>query len=527
MPPLSSSDLCHLSPSLCPEHLLTSESEVYELLVSIDATKSTGLDKIAGRMIKNTACSVTPVVTAIFNQSISKGKFPTEWKKARITPVPKSNDHSLVENFCPISILSMLGKELERIVYIWLLQEITNRHPISDIQWGFSQGKSTVSALLAVINNWHQSLEAKMDVCAVFLDLKKAFDSVPHRLLLLKLSSLGIDPYLVQWIVSYLCERQQAVCVEGSSSGYLPVLSGVPQGSVLGPLLFLIYIDGVSEVNISDGSLVLYADDIVLHRTICSSSDYLYLQNDVNALADCISASLLNLNPTKCKYMIITRKRRAILPPTLLTVLGNTLDKVSSFKYLGVWITKDLSWSKHVSEICFKAKKIIGLIYRQYYQHSNTDTLKQLYISSVRPHLEYAAAVWDPHLQKDINKLEKLQTFALRMCTKYWTADYDSLLTTCNLPSLKKRRLFLKLSFLYQLFNDLVIFPSYSVSHREARLNTRSANSVRLVRLFSRTDSYKRSFFPDAIYHWNQLPPDIKSASSLCTFKYQLKQFLL
>ena len=366
-----------------------------------------------------------------------------------------------------------------------------------------------------------------MDVCAVFFDLKKAFDSVPHRLLLLKLSTIGIDPYLVQWIASYLCERQQAVCVEGSSSSYLPVLSGVPQGSVLGPLLFLTYVDEVSEVNISDGSLLLYADDIVIYRTIRSSGDYLHLQNDVNALTDCVSSSLLNLNPAKCKYMIITRKRQAIIPPTPLTVMGNTLDKVSSFKYLGVWITKDLSWSKHVSEVCIKAKKVIGLIYRQYYQHSNTDTLKQLYMSSVRPHLEYATAVWDPHLQKDINKLEKVQTFALRMCTKNWTADYDSLLTSCNLPSLKKRRLFLKLSFLYQLVNNLVILPSHNVSHREARLNTRSASSAQLVRPFCRTESYKQSFFPDTIYHWNHLlPSPIKSASSLCSFKYHLKQFL-
>ena len=157
----------------------------------------------------------------------------------------------------------------------------------------------------------------------------------------------------------------------------------MPQGSVLGPLLFLIYIDEVSEVNISDSSLILYANDIVLYRTICSSGDYLHFQNDVNALADCISSSLLNLNPTKCKYMIKTRKCQAILPPTPLTVMGNTLDKVSSFKYLGVWITKDLSWSKHVSEICIKAKKkVIGLIYRQYYQHSSTDTKTTLHIIS-------------------------------------------------------------------------------------------------------------------------------------------------
>ena len=126
---------------------------------------------------------------------------------------------------------------------------------------------------------------------------------------------LVLNPYLVQWIASYLCQRQQAVCVEGSSSSYLPVLSGVPQGSVLGPLLFLTYIDEVSEVNISDSSLLLYADDIVIYRTIRSSGDYLHLQNDVNALTDCVSSSLLNLNPAKCKYMIITRKHQSIPGP--------------------------------------------------------------------------------------------------------------------------------------------------------------------------------------------------------------------
>ena len=189
-----------------------------------------------------------------------------------------------------------LARNLNALFIIDCWKKLIDRILSQIISW--VQGKSTVSALLIAVDYWHQSLEAKMDVCAVFFDLKKAFDSVPHRPLLLKLS---IDPYLVQWIASYLCERQQAVCVEGSSLSYLPVLSGVPQGSVLGPLLFLTYIDEVSEVNISDSSLMLYADDIVIYRTICSSGDYLHLQNDVNALTDCVSSSLLNLNPTKCK----------------------------------------------------------------------------------------------------------------------------------------------------------------------------------------------------------------------------------
>ena len=145
------------------------------------------------------------------------------------------------------------------------------------------------------------------------------------------------------------------------------------------------------------------------------------------------------------KYMVISRKRQPIVPLTPILVCANVLERVNSFKYLGVWITKDLTWSSHVNEICTKARRVVGLIYRQYYQYSTPETLNQLYVSFVRPHLEYAAPIWDPHLQKDIDKLEKVQKFALRMCTKNWMAGYDDLLTCCNIPSLKTRHLYLKL----------------------------------------------------------------------------------
>ena len=134
------------------------------------------------------------------------------------------------------------------------------------------------------------------------------------------------------------------------------------------------------------------------------------------------------------RYMVISRKKRPIIPLTPILICGNTLERVLSFKYLGVWITKDLTWSRHVNEICTKARRVVGLIYRQYYRYSTPETLNQLYVSFVRPHLEYAAPVWDPHLQKDIDKLEKVQKFALRMCTKNWMAGYDNLLTCCNIP---------------------------------------------------------------------------------------------
>ena len=151
-----------------------------------------------------------------------------------------------------------------------------------------------------------------------------------------------------------------------------------------------------------------------------------------------------------------------------------------------------------MNEICTKARRVVGLIYRQYYQYSTPETLNQLYVSFVRPHLEYAAPVWDPHLQKDIDKLEKVQNFALRMCTKNWMAGYDDLLTCCNIPSLKTRRLYLKIVFLYQLVNDLIVYPSHpshGVSHRNLSVNIRHGHPALLRRSFSRTQAYNMSFF--------------------------------
>ena len=525
LPQLSQSEILYLDPDKCPSHLLCNESEVYDLLVGVDVTKSTSPDNIAGRMLKSTVCSITPAVTALFNQTIRQGKIPKDWKTARITPVPKASDHTQVENYRPISILPILSKLLERHIYNCLMKHLNDHHPLSDNQWGFTRGKSTVGALLTAVDSWHQLLDSRTDICAVFFDLRKAFDSVPHRLLLNKLYRLGVDPYLLQWIVSYLCERTQSVCINGSSSEPLSVVSGVPQGSVLGPLLFLIYTDDVSQIILSNDSLLLYADDIVLYHPIYCQEDYNSLRNDVDSLCDWTSSAFLYLNAAKCKYMVISRKKQPIVPLTPILVCGNVLERVNSFKYLGVWITKDLTWSRHVNEICTKARRVVGLIYRQYYQYSTPETLNQLYVSFVRPHLEYAAPVWDPHLQKDIDKLEKVQKFALRMCTKNWMAGSDDLLT-CNIPSLKTRRLYLKLVFLYQLVNDLIVYPSHGVSHRNLSVNIRHGHPALLHRPFSRTQAYNMSFFPHSISVWNTLPVDVVTSPTLCLFKSHLKYVL-
>ena len=236
--------------------------------------------------------------------------------------------------------------------------------PLAQQQWGFQSGRSIVSALLDVTHKWLQSMDKDKEICAIFFDLCKAFDSVPHRLLLEKLKACGIDEHILSWLFSYLCGRVQSVVLDGKTSTATPVLSGVPQGSVLGPLLFLIYFNDSASEQLNLGTnITMYADDLLLHREINCPEDHLKLQQDVNKIANWINENKLTLNSKKCKYMIVSRCCGRSAPSCTPTLNGQPLDRVHQYKYLGVLLIDDLTWSIHISEITSKARRIVRLIF--------------------------------------------------------------------------------------------------------------------------------------------------------------------
>ena len=199
-------------------------------------------------MLKSTALSIAPAVTMFFNLSLKVGRVPNCWKRSCVVPIPKTQPAKFPDNYRPISLLSILSKVVERHVFQLITKEMDEICPLSDAQWGFMAGRSTTSALLSTTSHWFELLEAGKYICAIFFDYRKAFDTVPHRPLLQKLISLNVNRLLIQWIADYLTSRTQQVVIEGESSMVKHVLSGVPQGSVLGPLLFLIYIDEVGTI---------------------------------------------------------------------------------------------------------------------------------------------------------------------------------------------------------------------------------------------------------------------------------------
>ena len=489
------------------------------MLLSIDTSKASGPDGISGKMLKHTAVSIAPVITKLFNLSIQTGVVPSAWKTSTVVPIPKGKAATELSNYRPISLLSVCSKILERHVSSILIDYISDNHLLENSQWGFLAGKSTTTALLSVVHDWHLHLEAKSDVCAVFFDLRKAFDSVPHRPLLHKLENLGIDKFLLNWITSYLTERDQRVVVNGDESSNLPVLSGVPQGSVLGPLLFIIYVDGVSSVISDKASAILYADDMTLYRPIYTPHDYELLQRDINAISRWISDLCMQFNVQKCKYMVFSRKRSIVPSLCGLSIDDLPLEKVDVYKYLGVYLTSDLCWSVHIDKICAKSKKLVGMFHRRFFSSMDSESCRLLYKSYIRPHLEYACQVWDPHIKKDIEALEAVQRFALRACCKKWDAPYDILLAENRVPSLLDRRVHMKLCTMYKIVNTLINFPNAPVELRTIPYSSRHLHPLTLLDHQSKTNSFSASFFPSTCKAWNNLNYDVVSVSTFSSFK--------
>ena len=234
----------HQSPECSPDMLCTQQEAVYNLLNSLDI-KASGPDCITSRMLKSTADAIVPSVTNLFNLSIKCCRPPSSWKISSVVPIPKVQRPSATSDFRPISLLSILSKVLERHFQFVITEHLQTHFPLSNCRWGFQQGKSTVTALLHVTHDWLQYLERGHEISAVFFDFRKAFDTVPHLPLLSKLRKIGLDPLIITWI-QYLAERYQKVVLNGKSSHSAHVPSGVPQGSILGPLAPLLNLESQS-----------------------------------------------------------------------------------------------------------------------------------------------------------------------------------------------------------------------------------------------------------------------------------------
>ena len=520
--PSNQSTSTPVSPPSSPlSSIVCEEDEVSHLLSTYKAKTSSGPDGISSAMLRNTSASSSPKLTALFNLSLREGKVPTEWKVSNITPIHKSGEKNMASNYRPISLLSLVSKVLERIIHNRVSNYLSSNKLLSDRQFGFRKGFSTQEALLSVTNDWHKQLSSNQQVAAVFFDLRKAFDSVPHHLITKSLSSFGISGSLLAWFTDYLAGRQQRVVLDGFSSSLSPVTSGVPQGSILGPLLFITFMDSLNQLPLTSNSrLILYADDIVLYKPINNQADLNLLQEDINAISKWTKEHGLSLNSSKTNILPITRSRHPL--PIHLHVDNNPISVATSVKYLGVTLSSDLSWSLHVQNTARAAKRQLGFLHRQLYQ-ATPPARHAIYKSVILPKLEYCASVWDPHQTTLQAKLESTQKFAGRVITKNWNADYQTLLSELQWNTLKTRRTNQKLKLCYKILNNHSCIPPLMFSPHPSP-SPRHPHNQMLFQPYAKTNSHKSSFFIHIIQLWNHLPSSVVSCLSPASFKSNLSK---
>ena len=378
------------------EDIVVTKEGVTKLLKGLNPSKALGPDELYPRVLKELATELGPVFAHLFQQSIGKGEIPKEWSLANICPLFKKGDRSLACNYRPVSLTCVPCKLLEHIVCSNIMAHLDEHRLLSEKQHAFRKWHSCETQLITVIDDWAKILNNQGQVDTFILDFEKAFDTPPHELLKSKLFSYGIGGKTMKWIDAFLCFRQQGVVVNGVKSDWAPVVSGVPQGTVLGPLLFSLHINDImSDI---ESEIRLFADDCVCYREIKDIEDTLKLQKHIDRLGVWARKWGMRFQPVKCNMMQLTNKHNKI--QASYTLEGTVLKNVDSIKYLGVTITSDLKWNSHIRNVCSKANRTLGFLRRNLFSCPQ-DVKEAAYKSLVRPILEYGSTVWDPHYKED------------------------------------------------------------------------------------------------------------------------------
>ena len=485
--------------------IVISKEGVIKLLKGLNPSKALGPDELHPRVLKELATELGPVFAHPFQQSMDTGEIPKEWSLANICPLFKKSDRSLACSYCPVSLTCVPCKLLEHIVCSNIMAHLDEYKLLSDRQHAFRKGHSCGTQLTTVIHDWAKILDNRGQVDTFILDFEKAFDTPPHELLKSKLFSYGIGGKTLKWIDSFLCFRKQRVVVNWVKSDWALVLSGVPQGTVLGPLLFSLYINDISSD--IESEIRLFADDCVCYREIKDEEDTIKLQRDIDRLGSWARKWGMRFHPVKCNMMQLTRKRIKKIHASY-TLEGTDLENVESIKYLGVTITSDLRWNTHVSNVCTKANRILGFLRRNLYSCPQ-QVKKAAYKGLVRPDLDYGSLVWDPPGVVLQEELESVQKRAARFVTgnyNYETGSMTGILGQLKWESLKERRKDNRLILLYKGLKGKASIPTDDLIPKTRCC--RNQHSMAFQTPIANTDVYKGSFFPQTIRDWNApFPP--------------------
>lgn len=465
------------------------ERDVLKALKKLNICKGAGPDGLPPVFIKKCASSLTLPLKLIFNYSITASQFPTDWKIANVVPVYKKGDSSDVQNYRPISLLSVFAKIFESLLCPILTSHISAQLAVQ--QHGFCVRKSTTTNLVHYVNQIGALMDSRTQVDSIYTDFSSAFDKVDHKILLNKLENFGIFGQLLLWFKSYLTERQQRVVVKGYESPVYFSTSGVPQGSHLGPILFLMFVNDI-VLSIKHSKCSIFADDLKIFKEINTPYDVLLLQTDLDAVHDWCLQNRMTLNVKKCYHITFTKKRSPL--PTSYSINGVALQKTDTIRDLGVQLDSKLSFTNHIDNITAKAAKMSGFIKRMCRDFQAISTLKVLFNTLVRSLLEYASPVWNPTYRVHVKRIERIQkgfTRYLRFKSSSCPRDssYGQRLSHFKMYSLEHRRRVNDQILLYKIVNGLVSAPDLLAELRIAVPRQKVIRSGRETITFATTAS--------------------------------------
>jgi len=503
----------------------TDEEEIMRTISSLKSSSSSGHDNISSDLAKKLSAGIVTPLTSLINISLQHGIMPEALKIAKVIPIHKKDDKETYGNYRPISLLSAFSKIYEKVVYKRLYGYLISKSIIYDSQYGFRKGHSTIHAVSEMIENVIEAFDRRESTLAVFLDLSKAFDTIDHTILLKKLEFYGIRGKALDWFTSYLDHRSQFVSVDGLNSDMSYIKCGVPQGSVLGPLLFSIYTNDLPK-SLSCSKSILFADDTNIFKSSKNLQDiYRQVNSDLGVISEWFFSNRLSLNVGKTHYILFALHKSKPPPDLSIQLCGVTIDRKQYIRFLGILLDEKLSWHPHVDSVRKKLATSVFMM-RRLKNIMPTRNMLTLYYSFFYPYLDYGLMLWGGASKTALNKIFVMQKKAIRIITN---ASYNEHTTPLfsKLHVLKLADIYeLQLAkFIFGLYHNTVPRPLcsfFTVNRDLHEYNTRNCDNP-IVKLH-KTNVAARSIFTQSYKIWYHMDSDLKCSNSLSSFSSKYKR---
>ena len=497
--------------------IIVEREDIEQEIRNLDVRRAHGPDEISNWILKECKEELADKVYIIIKCSLIEGKLPEDWKKANVVPIYKGGNKEDPTNYRPVSLTSTIAKICEKVIKKRWVEHLEENKVLNPRQFGFRQGRSCTTNLLCFYSRLLDIIQERDGWAdCVFLDLKKAFDKVPHKKLIEKLSIVGgLQGKLLEWMRDFLCERKMRVTIREKVSTWKEVMSGVPQGSVLAPIMFAIYVNDMDEG--IDSYMNFFADDAKLLRKVKHSEDCEVLQKDLEKVWRWGKKWEMEFNIKKCSIMEFGRSKNRIIGTYKLG--DEEVKKVEYEKDLGVVITNNMSPDKHINKVIGETYSLIRSI-KVAFAYMDGEMVKKILVSMIRPKLEYAATLWSPSTKKNIKKLERIQRAVTKLAPELSDLPYEERLQRLELPTLEQRRERGDLLTVFRIMKDMEVLDREDLLKWETR-NTRG-HGRKLRKENCRRDLKKNSFPHRVVDVWNNLDKSVVCAKTIHEFKSKL-----